>query len=440
MFPDSPASPPDTFDAARSLLQGWRLTDFERGYRNLCGLREHAGARRVAELLPALSRLLPRTADPDMALNNLERLFARPGVAEQVPAFLEHRARGLETLLHLLGTSQFFADTLVTNPDFLDALRQPLRRTPGTQELLGQLQGEVDAAYEDSAVLRAFRRFRQRQLLRIGANDVIRDRPLEEITRELSRAADVALEVAFRTARRGLVERFGEPHAADGRPARCAVLAFGKLGGEELNYSSDIDLMFVYDADGSTRGRRTSLGNDEFFARLVGEVVRLLSAHTDRGQAYRVDLRLRPEGQRGPLARSLPGTLAYYDHFGRTWERQALIKLRPVAGDRALGQELIDALEPFVYRRYLTAAEINEIKAMKRRMERKARDAGESERDVKTGRGGIRDIEFAVQFLQLLNGGDLTAVRQRSTLAALEALASAGCLTHQEYRTLDDSY
>src|SRR5207302_11164418 len=144
-----------------------------------------------------------------------------------------------------------------------------------------------------------------------------------------------------------------------------------------LNYSSDIDLMFLYDDEGHTRGKRvTGTSNDDFYARVVGEVVRLLSAHTDRGMAYRVDLRLRPEGQRGALARSLASTLAYYDTLGRTWERQALIKVRPVAGDLALGDEFCRAIEPFVYRKYLSFAEINEIKVLKRRIEQKARRSG----------------------------------------------------------------
>ncbi len=320
-------------------------------------------------------------------------------------------------------------------------LRVPLRRSPSPAEMQAQLQAEVDAAYEDSAVLRVFRRFRQRQLLRIGANDVIRDRPLEEITRDISRTADVALEVALATALRHVGKRHGQPCTAAGRPVSCVVLAFGKHGGEELNYSSDIDLMFVYEEEGATRGKRTSgIGNDEFFAKVVGEVVRLLSAHTDRGLAYRIDLRLRPEGHRGPLARSLASTLSYYDTLGRTWERQALIKVRPAAGDLALGQRFLQAVEPFVYRKYLTFAEINEIKALKRRIEQKAGRAGVGATEVKTGRGGIRDIEFTIQFLQLLNGGDLPAVRQRNTLLALQALERAGCLTDQEYRVLDDSY
>src|SRR5262249_40291430 len=292
----------------------------------------------------------------------------------------------LEKLLQLLSASEFFSDLLVTNPDYLDMLRVPLRRSPSPKELQDQLQAEVDAAFEDSAVLRAFRRYRQRQTLRIGTNDIIRDRPLEEITRDLSRVADAALEVALRTALRHWVSRFGQPHATAGKPARCVVLAFGKLGGEELNYSSDIDLMFVYDDEGSTRGPRiTSISNDEVFGPLVSDAQRLLSARTDRGQAYRVDLRLPPEGHCGGLARSLASSLSFYDTLGRTWERQALIKLRPVAGDLALGAEFCQAIEPFVYRKYLSFAEINEIKAIKRRIEQRAGQEGATVTEVKTG-------------------------------------------------------
>ncbi|HUR52725.1 MAG TPA: bifunctional [glutamate--ammonia ligase]-adenylyl-L-tyrosine phosphorylase/[glutamate--ammonia-ligase] adenylyltransferase, partial [Gemmataceae bacterium] len=243
-------------------------------------------------------------------------------------------------------------------------------------------------------------------------------------------------------AARAVANKFGAP------TARVAALAFGKLGGDELNYSSDIDLMFVYDRDGETTGKRSAITNSEFYDRAIKEVVRLLSLATDRGQAYRVDLRLRPEGKRGPLARSLASTLSYYDTMGRTWERQALIKLRHVGGDGDLAREFHAAVEPFVYRKYFSFSEINEVKALKRQMEQRAgerpRVSGPSSSadatDVKTGRGGIRDIEYTVQFLQLLNGGDLPAVRQRNTLLALEALEIAGCLHSQETYILADAY
>jgi glutamate-ammonia-ligase adenylyltransferase len=431
----------ESFDAARPLLQLWNLRDPERGWRNLTHLAQAVGVEALRELCHPLARLLPRCSDPDMALNNLERFLANPAGAQQLPGLQEARARTLEILLQLLSTSQFFSDLLVANPDCLDMLRVPLRRSPSQKEMQEQLQSDVDTAFEDSAVLRLFRRFRQRQTLRIGTNDIIRDRPLEEITRDISRVADAALEVALATALRQVSNRFGQPYTVNGQPTRCVILAFGKHGGEELNYSSDIDLMFLYDEEGATRGRRvTSVSHEEFFGRVVTEVVRLLSAHTDRGQAYRVDLRLRPEGHRGPLARSLASTLSYYDTLGRTWERQALIKVRPVAGDVKLGEEFLAAIEPFVYRKYLSFGEINEIKAIKRRIEQKTVQAGTRDLEVKTGHGGIRDIEFAIQFLQLLNGGDLPEVRQRNTLLAMQALERVGCLSAQEYHILEDAY
>jgi glutamate-ammonia-ligase adenylyltransferase len=426
---------------SRRLFQEWNVRDPERGFHNLTGLARTLGSERLCDLLPPLSRLLARCPDPDMALNSLERFLGNPAGAQQLPALIEGRARTLEKLLQLFSTSQYFSDLLAIHPDYVDMLRIPLRRSPSQKELREQLQGEVDAAFEDSAVLRAFVRFRQRQILRIGTNDIIRDRPLEEVTRDISHVADAALEVALAAALRHVSARFGQPFTNSGRPARCVIMAFGKLGGEELNYSSDIDLMFVYDEEGSTRGRRVALvSNDDFFARVTSEVVRLLSTHTDWGQAYRIDLRLRPEGSRGPLARSLTSTLSYYDTLGRTWERQALIKLRPVAGDLELGEQFLRSIESFVYRKYLSFAEINEIKALKRRIEQQVGRAGISDKEVKTGHGGIRDIEFAIQFLQLLNGGDLPEVRQRNTLLAMQALERVGCLTAQENQILEDAY
>jgi glutamate-ammonia-ligase adenylyltransferase len=431
----------ESYESTQSLLQSWRLRDPERGWRNLSHLSRAVGVGAVRDLIGPLGRLLPRCPDPDMALNNFERFLANPAGSQQLTGLLEPRSRSLETLLQVLSASQFFSDVLVSHPESIDMLRVPLRRSPSPKELQEQLQAEVDAAFEDSAVLRAFRRFRQRQTLRIGSNDIIRDRPLEEITRDISRVADAALEVALRTALRSIGNRFGQPCTTAGRPARSVILAFGKLGGEELNYSSDIDLMFLYDEDGTTRGRRVaSISNEEFYGRVVGEVVRLLSAHTEQGQAYRVDLRLRPEGHRGPLARSLASTVSYYDTLGRTWERQALIKLRPVAGNLELGYEFLRAIEAFIYRKYLSFAEINEIKAIKRKIEQKAGRAGQTDTDVKTGRGGIRDIEFTIQFLQLSNGSDLPDVRQRNTLLAMQALEEAGCLSDQEYHILEDGY
>ncbi len=411
--------------------------------------RDRARAERIARSLTvtlgesstqlgwALARRLPDNPDPDRALNNLERyLAARPEAFDEL---LAEGAARLDTLLQVLGTSQFFADALVAEPESRRMLQVPLRHTPGPDELQRELRQEVSSAEDDAAVLRAFRRFRRRQILRIGTNDIIHDRTLEEITLDISDVADAAITVALETSLRRLTTRFGEPFGDDGQPARCVVLAFGKLGGCELNYSSDTDLMVIYDREGRTSGRG-SLGNDEFFSRVVNELIRLLGAHTEDGQAYRIDLRLRPEGRRGPLARSLSSTLAYYDSLGRTWERQALIKVRPVAGDPGLGAAFLQGVTPFVYHRYLSFAEIHEIKALKRRIEHRVRQSGADQRDVKLGIGGIRDIEFVVQFLQLLHGASMPDLREANTLRALQALEAAGCLTPAEFTVLDEGY
>ena len=418
----------------------WGLTDPGRGARNLAAIRESVTTAPYDTIVALLSRYLPTSPDPDRALNNLDRFLAVPAGRDRLPDLLAADGKGLADLLALLAASQFFADTLVAEPEAFELVRAGPVRSPSTAELIHDLRSQVDADKDDTAVLRAFRRFRRVQTLRVGANDLLRDRPLEDVTRDLARVADAAVAVALSHAVRSLTRKFGTPTTPGGQPCGVAALAFGKLGGDELNYSSDLDLMFVYDEDGETTGKKLTLPNFEFFARAVTDVVRLLSSHTDGGFAYRVDLRLRPEGARGPLAKSFEATRSYYDVSGRTWERQALIKLRPVGGDRDLGVRFVEAMQGFVYRKYFSFSEINEVKALKRQIERRAAQSGHDERDVKTGRGGIRDIEYAVQFLQLLNGGDLPGVRQRNTLLALDALELTGCLTPQETFILADAY
>lgn len=422
-------------------LNSFKHSDPVRAHRNLSLLANHLDPESFLLLHGGIKEFLPILPDPDRSLNNLERFFSQSSSKPYWDLILRSNTASLLDLLQIFSTSQSFSDLLISYPDCIDMLGVPLHQTPSREQLIQELQAEVDKNPDDASVLRAFRRYKQRQVLRIGGNDILRNRPLEEVTRDISQVAEAALEVALNLARKTLERRYGIPINASGLPASCCILAFGKLGGEELNYSSDIDLMFVYDDDGITKiPRGTPIDNSEFFSRLASEIVRLLSSHTDRGTCYRVDLRLRPEGQRGPLARSLDGTLAYYDTLGRTFERQALIKVRTVAGDFNLGLSFIKSIESFVYRRYLSFAEINEIKALKRRIELQTSRQGLEQTEVKTGRGGIRDIEFTIQFLQLLNGGDLPMVRERNTLKALLALEKAGCLTDQESRVLDDAY
>jgi glutamate-ammonia-ligase adenylyltransferase len=426
-------------EAARLRLAKLGVRDIDRGLRDLRDIAARGGSEELLDsLLTQLDQLLPQCPDAGMALTNLERFIAASRDPATALAGLRRSPRMTEALLQLFSTSHYFSELIIRDPSVMEWLRSGAERRDrdGLFELLwARIQAEPD---EDAQRLE-IRRFRHRQMLRIGYNDIVRGLPLEIITQDLSNLAEACVEAACRIARGRAVARHGEARGPDGRPLRFVVLALGKLGGAELNYSSDIDLIFLYESEGQTSGPRV-VSNAEFFARMGGEVIRLLSDHTPLGQAYRVDMRLRPEGDQGPLARSLASTVGYYETAGRTWERQALIKCRPIAGDLVLGREFLSAIAPFVYRRYLGAAEIGEIKAMKRRIEARTHSAGGDEVEVKTGHGGIRDVEFVVQFLQLLHGGADPSVRHPNTLVAIERLEYVRCLAPEERGVMEDTY
>ncbi|WP_165231623.1 bifunctional [glutamate--ammonia ligase]-adenylyl-L-tyrosine phosphorylase/[glutamate--ammonia-ligase] adenylyltransferase [Aquisphaera insulae] len=427
------------------LLRGWfralgiRDTEHARGvFQDLMAHAGPDGLELVDRIAVQLLDVLPRSPEPAMALANLERFIAAR--SDPVPTLrtLAENAKTTEVLLQVFSTSQHFSELFIRDPSLIDWLRRGAGRRDRAA-LIEDLWNELGVAATDRDRSLVIRRFRLRESLRIGYNDIVRGFPLELITLDLSNLADACTEAAVRLARASAEERFGTPRRKDGAPARFVVLGLGKLGGRELNYSSDIDLIFLYDEGGSTDGPRV-VSNAEFFARMGTEVVRLLAEHTELGVAYRVDMRLRPDGEQGALASSFDATMGYYVTRGRTWERQALIKCRPVAGDLDLGGTFLEAITPFVYRRYLGAAEISEIKALKRRIEQRTVSAGRDRFEVKTGHGGIRDVEFVVQFLQLLHGGEYPVVRSANTLTAIHNLEQVGSLTTDERSIMDDTY
>jgi [glutamine synthetase] adenylyltransferase / [glutamine synthetase]-adenylyl-L-tyrosine phosphorylase len=430
----------DDFDSATAWLRELGLVDLRRGHGNIVGMAE-AGVPLdlLAVIAEQLAKDLPACADPDMALNNLERFVRAARNPLSIGTLFERDTEALPTLLQIMAASQYLGEVLVNDPEGFDLLRLTEGAPAARQMLVDDITAEVAALDHESAVLRALRRFKRRETLRIAYGDILRGQPLAIVALQISYLADALLEAALRAAGRKLGAQRGTPMGPGGKPARFTVLGMGKLGGLELNYSSDIDLIFLYDQDGKTDGKR-SISNREFFELLAREFSRLLSERTELGSVYRVDLRLRPEGERGPMVVSLESAMRYYDLRGRTWERQAFIKARPVAGSLELGREFLDALTPWIYRRYLTSADISGIKALKRRIEQQTRRAGADDREVKTGHGGIRDIEFVIQFLQLLNGGALPEVRTGNTLEALARLEQVGCLTNQERMLLDENY
>ncbi len=430
----------DRPETAAKWLGPLGVTNVQRAHVNLVNIAK-AGVTLdlLAVICGQLGDHLPKISDPDMALNNLDRFIAAARNPLSLGALFQRDAEALPILLQIFSTSQHLSDVLVCDGESYDLLRLNQGEPIARESLASELVSEVLALDDDALVLAALRRFKRRETLRIAFGDIVRGQRIDVVTKQISFLADAICEAAVMVARRTIEKRCGTPRRPDSEPARLVVLALGKLGGTELNYSSDIDLMFLYDVDGSTDGKKP-ISNHEFFERTAREAVRLLSEATDLGSVYRVDLRLRPEGSSGPIVVSLQSARHYYDVMGRTWERQAFVKARPIAGAIDLGEEFLANMEPWIYRRYLSLADITGIKALKRRIEQRTRRQGTDDSDVKTGHGGIRDIEFVIQFLQLLNGGDLPEIRTGNTLEAIGALERSGCLTMQERSLLEDNY
>ena len=395
---------------------------------------------------------LKSCADPARAGHFLELLAA----TSAQPALQAFAAEPARILAALLSGSPALGNLLAANPAWLSVLDAEslefARREQGLRrELSGLLQPLLEAR-EFAAALGRLRQFKQRELLRIAARDLARLAGVPEITRELSDVADVCLDGVFQVCARQLAERHGQPCHQDaaGRWQRtaCCVLGLGKLGGQELNYSSDVDVIVVYSEEGSVfkepprkgQSPRAVLSNHQFFNRLAEGFIAEVARVTPEGTLYRIDLRLRPEGDAGPLARSLPGYENYYAQWGQTWERMMLIKARRVAGEAALADEFLEMINPFRYPRSLPEGVLREVAAMKERIETEVVKAGELERNVKLGRGGIREVEFVVQALQLLHAGRVPFLQHPQTLPTLEKLARYRLLAEEEAKSLAVAY
>jgi len=349
---------------------------------------------------------------------------ARPGFAAEQLLALAERHRELAgdaldlgrfpALPRVLGCSGFLARLLLARPALLHDLASGPEGWPPPPDT-----SAIAPDWE------AIREAKYRGLLRIAARD-LGGRPFRASLGELSTLADACLASALACA------------AGETGVAAPALLALGKLGGRELNFSSDVDVLFVYEAP-------ATLEADFEHNRAVAKLVRALRAGLEArgalGFGYRVDLELRPEGETGPLANSVDAALSYYESFGAEWERQALIRLRPVAGPAAAAEALVSGLAPFVWRRSISPASLRAVREMKERIERERRDAGRDvDYDLKEGPGGIRDVEFLTQALQLFTGGREPSVRSGNVLEALEALAAANALSGETAAALASAY
>jgi len=388
----------------------------------------------IDEFAASLKRHLEVAPDPDLAVMSLLRFSEVSLSKASLFNDLLHYPVVMDLLMKLFGSSRHFADILVREPGLFRWLTaSEVLSVPVTRSYLDTQIVRINEMFErPDRKMDALKRLQRRELLRIGARDLLEEASLAATTEQLSHLADSLIDAALRIVT-------AQSAVAGGSLPRtpCAVIGLGKLGGGELNYSSDIDLMIVYGEDGEVRrGRRVAVTHLEYFHTLTEKLVQALSHPTAEGYLYRVDMRLRPEAGAGPLARSVQGYLSYYESRGEIWERQMLLKARPVAGDAPLGSRFLRALEPFVYPRTFFRHPVESVARIKARIEKAIGD----EANVKLMPGGIRDIEFIVQTLQLINGGKIHSIRQAGTLRALSALLDAGLLSPTESDSLTDAY
>lgn len=346
----------------------------------------------------------------------------------------------LDTLPRVWACSEFVARTCALHPEVLHELIRSgdLERAYNERELSERITGLADNLEKEEDLHRGLRRVRQREAIRIAWRDLAGWADLDEVMATMSALADACIQLALSKSYQLACAQRGTPRDENGEPVALSVLGLGKLGGRELNFSSDIDLIFAYRADGETDSSHP-LSNHEFFSKLSARLIHALDHITEDGYVFRVDMRLRPNGNSGPLALSFDAMVQYYQVHGRDWERYALVKARPVAGGADAGRWLLDQLRPFVYRKYLDYGAIQAIRDMKQMIDREVqRKHGEG--DIKLGRGGIREIEFIVQSLQLIRGGRDLRLQTSRIHPALDELAEIGALEADTIASLKSCY
>jgi len=377
---------------------------------------------------------LKHLPDPERAFNNIATfLSVNPDYAGQILG-------DLEAVSMLYCHSQFLANYSIYNPTVLFHALANLNASCEVSELRMELQALLDACVSLTEGMKIVRDFKKQKLLLITLRDVLSHVDFEQTLFALSNLADAILHESLVLSEAFISQRYGRPEENS-----FAVIGLGKLGAQELNYSSDIDIIFVYKKESDTCGISTVHGGIinrvsafEYYTKLAEEITRFLASNTKDGFVYRVDLRLRPQGQRGSLVLSLRSYEEYYESWGQLWERAALLRARPLAGDLPLGNELLKTVQPFIYRKYLDFDAINEIKRMKSQVEQLK--SGTLSNDIKRGYGGIREIEFFIQIFQLIYGGQEPMLREKRTLRALHRLLQKGLIGYEDAHQLSGNY
>ncbi len=403
-------------DAAAARLTAFGFTDVDRTRQAVAELTRGLtrSSRMMQQVLPLLLGWLSDAPDPDLGLLGLRRLASGEARSRALATAFRDAPEVAQHLAVVLGTSRRLGDVLVANPDLIERLPDPERlRTLAGPALLTSATASLAWRSSPDERQRALQRWQQRHLLGVAARDVLGHATVEVVGADLSRLAETVLEAALRSV---------DPQVP------LAVVAVGRLGGGELGYASDLDVAFVH--------RGTTDADAAEAQRAAGATLRLVGGDTPAERIWPVDADLRPEGRSGPLSRSLEGWARYLERWASTWERQAYLRARPVAGDLALGEELVAGIDAARHARPLTPSEEREVRRMKARMEQERIAPGEDpDFHLKLGRGSLSDIEFTVQLLQLRHGIDGAA-----TMGALDALVAAGHLPDGEGQALREAY
>ncbi|MGO9378671.1 MAG: bifunctional [glutamate--ammonia ligase]-adenylyl-L-tyrosine phosphorylase/[glutamate--ammonia-ligase] adenylyltransferase [Dissulfurispiraceae bacterium] len=377
---------------------------------------------------------LSRLPDHDRARKNIETLISRH--PELQPSIEQHYKK----IAVLFSHSQFLANYAIQYPESLFRALDHLYEAVDANAVVSELNDAFRSCTAIKDGMRLIRRFRRDKQIAITLRDILQIAELPDIMLEMSNLADAILGESLKFVESFLEQRYGKP-----ANNALSIIALGKLGARELNFSSDVDIIFVYRDEGETSGVSSIPGVTmnrvsafEYYVKLAEEFTKFVSSNTEDGFAYRVDLRLRPQGQRGSLALSLRGYEDYYESWGQLWEKAALLRARPVAGDDDLGRDFLLTVRPFIYRKYLDHDTIDEIKRMKSQVEQLK--SGTFSRDIKRGYGGIREIEFFIQIFQLMYGGKEPILRERSTIKALHHLVQKGLIGYDDLRYLSDNY
>ncbi len=405
--------------------------------------------RTFFKLAPMLLNVLRDSPNPDMALRYLSAFTDKVGARSSYYTMFAEKPSTLEALTRVCGTSLYLADMLIASPELFDLLTVPtlIERSKTLVEKQEEVLQIVAEAPEER-MLSMLRQYKNDEIWRIALRNILGNATLPTTTEELSDVAEAVLQAIYPEIDAEMREAHGTPLAPDGTPVTFAIVAMGKFGGRELNFSSDLDVMYVYSADGETT---QGMPNVEYFAAVGLALVNRLAGNQGMG-IYEIDLRLRPHGAGGAIALTLSGYQHYYDNTAEVWERQALTRARVVAGDtEVLGNQFLEIAHAFCYSDALTSEEIAEIVHTRKRKEAQAtrrtstrrRGRGKTQApiaNVKSGYGGLVDIEFAVQTLQLVHGGEAPSIRVQNTPLAIARLHDIGVLTAVQRDELSEAY